>query len=786
MIARQKLADLLLLLVPLGGLTALAAGLGVAPSDSFRFGVAFAGFLLPGWFLSQGILPRGDDDITARFCLALFVSYTIYAACALSCRFLGWGYAAFGALFGLAFAVAAGVWWRGAACWTAAGLRRRWREIAVLVLAAILAAACFSRPYSDDIAIFEFLTLDSFEGRSFHPSALDVQTHGLSEAQPRMQANLLHALFGVLAQVADVSPRLLLFAVAPPFLGFFVPLALGFFVRSVTGPRTDPLLVLLGVIAPFSLFYSGFDTHWYEFQVLNSPALDKAFTGWVLLPLGLAFGWRYLRGGELRWLALVLAGLPALVWSHPMAPAYFLASSATLGIVSLRRGTWKRCLALGASGALAFAAVITAVDPESTQRAIPELASLDLAQGGPHLWPGHYTQRGHHEASPVEYDRSGRPYLKPKNFFGSGLVRGSLDLALVWIALHEISRRLRVRRAGSAAPARRSLPLGTGAAAVSCLAARLFCAPEIPIGPVAMAAGAAAAALGLALVAASAWRDGEEGDDPEEAAALRLQAAYASVLVLLWVVGSALLARSPHLAPGLSRTGWLYLGFFPFVYVAQYAFRLPANLMQRLPRSGARLTPIVAALPVLLIGLHVIDQALAIQRYAAPVLMRLGVGSSVAAYWWHYRGRLAEQVAELDAGKGARAPFTRPAWLRDGDRVLLPPHDESTFAGKHEVMKHSVFYREMFAEASAYQALRFAFLESFAAYNDFSDGRLTPRLLHWLARERVTVVMWVPNSYVSRAEFDRLVAELRAQWPQRVRPIAPGVHRIREAGGETP
>jgi hypothetical protein len=38
--------------------------------------------------------------------------------------------------------------------------------------------------------------------------------------------------------------------------------------------------------------------------------------------------------------------------------------------------------------------------------------------------------------------------------------------------------------------------------------------------------------------------------------------------------------------------------------------------------------------------------------------------------------------------------------------------------------------------------------------------------------------MWVPNSEVSRADFDRFVAELGARWPKRVRAVAPGVYRI--------
>jgi hypothetical protein len=777
LIARRKLADLLLLLVPLGGLTALSAGFGVAGPESVRFGAAFAAFLLPGWLLSLRIVPRAEQGVLgSRLCVALFVSYALYAVCALACRFAGWGYGTFAAFLALASAGAAASWWRTDSCGTSSAVRRHWREIAVVGLAAILAAACFSHPYSDDVALFEFNTLESFEQRNFEPSALDVRPHGLSEAQPRMRANLLHAGIGLSAAVTDVSPRLLLYAVAPPFFGFFIPLALGFFVGTVTRASVDPVLVLLAVIAPWSLCYPGFDVHWYEFQVLNNAVLDKAFAGWVLLPVALAFSWRFLATGEWRWLALVLAGLPGLVWTHPLAPTYFFASCGALGLAAFRQGTWKRCLALAACGALGFALVVTTVDPASTQRAVPELASLDLAQGGPHLWPGHYTQRGHHEASGVEYDGDGRPFLKPKNFFGSGLVRGSLALALVWTALYGL-RRSRSRRE----PTGRTLPLEIGGVALSCLAAVALAASRLQMSPALLAGAAAVALAGLGLIAVASWRRARDnGEDAAEAAAFRLQGTYAGALVLLYTVGSALLTPAPHLAAGLSRTGWLYLGFFPFLYVAQYAWRGLAGAIDRL-QAGAHPSALVAALPVLAVGLHVIDQAQAIQRQSLPVLTRLGIGSSVVDQWWHHRRPLTERVAELDAGKGARAPFDRPAWLRDGDRVLLTPHDDFTFAGKYELMKRSVFYREMYAEATAFQALGFGFLESFTAYNDFSDGRLTPRLRHWIEREGVTVLMWVPNEVMRREAFERVVGELRAQRPGRVRAIAPGVFRI---GGE--
>ncbi|RPH60788.1 MAG: hypothetical protein EHM83_13955, partial [Burkholderiales bacterium] len=76
--------------------------------------------------------------------------------------------------------------------------------------------------------------------------------------------------------------------------------------------------------------------------------------------------------------------------------------------------------------------------------------------------------------------------------------------------------------------------------ALSCLTARALAGGGLPMGPALLAGTAAAALAGLALIAASVWRDAG-AEDAAEAAAFRLQGIYASALVLLYAAGSALL-----------------------------------------------------------------------------------------------------------------------------------------------------------------------------------------------------------------------------------------------------
>jgi hypothetical protein len=130
-------------------------------------------------------------------------------------------------------------------------------------------------------------------------------------------------------------------------------------------------------------------------------------------------------------------------------------------------------------------------------------------------------------------------------------------------------------------------------------------------------------------------------------------------------------------------------------------------------------------------------------------------------------------VYSLDAEKGAGAPLVMPSWLHEDDRVLhLPGFGRGTSAltlCRYQMMKRSVYHRELYSEAFALQHLGEEFVPSFLAYNDAVDGEVTPRLLAWLEQRGVTIISTLDARFVQR---------LDEQTPSRIVRLAAGTYRI--------
>ena len=99
-------------------------------------------------------------------------------------------------------------------------------------------------------------------------------------------------------------------------------------------------------------------------------------------------------------------------------------------------------------------------------------------------------------------------------------------------------------------------------------------------------------------------------------------------------------------------------------------------------------------------------------------------------------------------------------------------------------MRQSAYYREPFAEAYALQHLGPGFLDDFRAYNDFRDGRATPRLLEWMDKRGVTL-LYSHGKDFNRA-LERFAVRLEPLWPYPMDRIANGVYRIRPPPGSEP
>jgi hypothetical protein len=746
----------------------LAAGSFVAgfPSlDYLRFAAVFGLFLLPGWWLSATLLERAEvDSLLERLPLAFLIAYLVYGWLALACRAAGGSYEVFFALY--AFAAAAAGWLAGrrggAARWRrvlAAG-----RENAPVLLVLALALAFYTFPVSDDQGLWDFNILDSLETRSFAPSALDVRPFGLGEAQPRMQANLFHVFFALCGSVADVSPRVLVFYGATPFLGAFLLLALTALVARIAGPRVDRALALAAVIAPCTLLHQLPFVYWYEFRILNSPTLDKDFATFFLLPMLLWLAWRHLLEGRRRWLVLYLLGLPVAIWTHPVAPIYVLLGTGVLGAAAVSRERLRRVLALALAAVAAVALCTVAIDPAETHPAIQELVAIDLETNSLHFWPGHYGVPGHEGESSIMYTPEGHPLLKKRHFFGGALVAWSALPFPIWLALFLAGSRGR--------PRSRRLPLALGGGLVWAGFAMLFFG-WIRVTPGLVPAAGASAAAGLLLLPIAAWageasRPGEaswEGSvDDAEVRALRVQCGFVGLLPLLYAGTALALRMDPALYRGLERLHWAYLGFFTLVFLARHAGRGVGlgvgALADRLAptRSAATLRGGLALTPLALVSLHVADQASAMWRREPTLQSRLGLARSMVDDLNTPNSRrdrtfIPQSIRSEEGEQGARAALVRPPWLRDGDAIVhlhARPFYYQLIPYKLALAKHSVYYRELYSEAFAYQHLGDEFLRRFRAYNDAVDGRISPRLLDWLREQRVTVIATRTPRFLAR------------------------------------
>lgn len=740
--ALQDVAGLLLVLA---GVATLSTVTGVASFDTLRFTAVFAAFLLPGWVAGARCLsPAERSDPISRLCITLLISYLAYAVVALGCRAAGLGFGAFAVGYA-GFSVIALAWgWPAVSGARERSVRSRWREHACVVLAAVLAAGLYGYPLSVDLIFFEFNTLASLETRSFAPSTVDVRPFGVETPQPRMQANLAHSAFSLLGFTAGVSPRLLLYTIAPAFLGLFLLLALTAFVREFGGRRVDPFIAFVSAIAPFTLLHNAHHAYWYEGRIVNNPGTDKDFSGWFLVPLLLIVASRALQGQRH---ALWILGIGGLVigWTHPLGPTYLFISCGVLVVATLSREGLGRAAATLVISGITLAICTFAINAAETQTYLQELLRHDLASGGPRYWLGHYTQQGNHTYSGIDYCCGSRAVVSEKHFFGSSLVRYSVPLAIAW-ALAFGWRQWRERKArGSGEIAAGALLLTSSVAAV-CLH------PAPPTLTLLFASGIAGAA-GAGLVAASAWREEGPSDEAaratdlaQERRAVRLQAAYLAVLLGMYAGAAWLLSYSSDMAGGLARLSWLYLGFFPFAFAFVYGLDALRSIGRRLlPRRHAVVDTTIGVLPALLVTLHVADQTNALVRAEPTLLSRHGIAASFADEARDLReivGLMAKQVSAAESERGSDTPLASPTWLRSEDRVLV---DRTamlvSLEGRYQLMKRAVFYREPFAEAFALQHRGDAFLTESAAFNDFQAGRVTNRLIDWLLEREVSLII---------------------------------------------
>jgi len=750
----------------MGSVGALAAGFGHAGTDALRVSAALYLFVLPGWIASLRWLatPELRADVPLRLSVGFSLSYALYGWTALCLRLVGLGFDAYLCVHGL-FLVAV-LWWSRAREPSEPRSLVRHPANLLLPVAAVLAAFCFANPTGNDIPYFEAQTLESARVAGFTVSAIDVAPFGVDEPHPRMTANLLHVFIGLLAYASDVSPRVVLHLVAPILLGTIALLGLSTLVRHLAGERVHPAWAFLAVTAPWSALYSARHVYFYEFRFLNSPALDKDFALFVALPPLLLGAWRYLRFGEQSWLALPLLGAVPLAWSHPVAPVFLVMGCAVLCLAISWRHHARRVFAVLAASGFGLAVAHLVIDPTSTQELVGALTTRDLDSGTLHYDPMFYPSLGREGASGIDECCGGRLIIEQEYFFGSSLVSRSIQATLLWSGLVAVGAAVRRPR--------NRLMLATGALAAATAGVAWWLATASPLSfSVLLLSGAMAllSALGTQWLAIRT-QAGDECTD-YELIALRLQAAWIAALVLTYVLGSALVSHSPAMVVGLTRLAWFYFGFLAFAHLGA---RLQAGLAHGADAIG-RSGRLVSALPAVVLFAHVGDLvangAGGGRTMAERVLPFLAhdptLGASTPERPMH--------AAMPEVGRGLASAQERPLWLASGDCVLMAPYSP-WFRERYALLKQQVFYREPLAEAHAWDRIGDDFLREIDAYNDFHDRRVTPRLVDWLQRRRVSLIVFGPHS---RRPDRRFVRGLARAWEGEIQPIEEFGYRIAPA-----
>lgn len=707
---RRGLYDAVWPLLAWLAVAALARALGFASPLYLRVSAALAVLVLPGWWLSRWLLVPGDG-LALRLFLAHGLAATWLGLSVAVCMVLGLGFGGWYALHLLACGAALLASARAAAPdHTAELLAARARPWSLVVCAAatVLLAGYFRAPTNVDLEVMAPQSIEHQRRHDFAWVEPGGAAFGDPPVMPRLRAHLVHVSLALLADAVGTNPVAIGTYAATVHLGLLLFLALWAWTRVLAGPAAPPWAAALAPLLPLTVLYlpgAGYQAYAFHHQLLNGPAIDKSCALLFVYPWLLVLAVRWLETGRRAELATLFLSLPLVGLVHPLTAHY--AFLGALGL-ALALGPPARRVGLALGAAAVVAAIGAWQGGGGGEAWVDALVLRDLAtRAWPHYWPGHYARWG----LPTE--------------------------TIAWVG------------------------------------GRMFLRPGLYLTPLALASAGS-----LALVAW--WRRRAPQADPDRAAgerrALRVVAGQLVLLPAVWLGANLLLQLAPHLWRGVERLHWFFLGFPACaLLMARVARWLEA-------RAGARLRP----WPALVITGYLLGQLPWLLRDARE-FMRRDPGASAAPLPWllelaHGYPRTAAapfawQRTE-EAGVGERL-WDPPDWLREDDRVYLQTGSDWAEAprglgwqlcvDRFALLAHLIHYPELGHEAQAYARQGEPFLAGWDAFHDGLDGRVTGRLLAWLHRERVTVVVSPDPGFVAR---------LARGLGRRARPIDPDTWRL--------
>ncbi len=712
---RNLVIDLLTLCVAWGGVGLVACSVGIDSPYHFLICSAFAIFFIPGWILSN-YFRESCDSLPHRFFVAGLISFVIYGNVAFACYLSGWGFDAFYLLFAVTSVIAL-IAAYSAGHYDAAphygSLRPDLNTLLnalVLVLVVVLLAYYYRVPPANDLQLFMPNMVDHQALRSFETSSILESAFGLSESMPRNRAHLFHVFLALLGDAVGLNVVAVSIYLATIPLGLLMFASLYFFLRSVCGRGIPPICLVMALLAPISLFHRAADQlrsrHTvqvgdYQFMLFNSSVLDKNFALFFLLPALLFLTCAYLRSGRRRYLLLLLLSSVLTFYVHPVTGVYYLMSAPILIFAFGRVASRQARIAVGVYALALGVAVVAMKLGDQGQVWIDALAGHDWKTSRwPHFWLGQYLTVGvpSHGFEWVG-DITGRDYLVFKRaHYLSPFIVTSFAATVLWAGV------LFWRRRGPAHP---------------------------------KASG--------------------------EAIAFRTQIGYLAVLAALYVGGQLLVNLRPGLYRGIERLHWFYFGFFAYAFVFYHLIRaLDTQVAARLGNGWAGRA--VMALPSLLVIAHLSGEIYTLRH---PLQQR-SRGLLFSSYATEYGdgARMAgwTQRRTQQAGK-KRQLWVQPEWLRPDDKVFRSSFRDHIHRGYalgwvfaatgHALTPQLIYIPSLYHEAFAYQTYGEPFLEEFDAFHDGADERVTPRLVQWLERKRVTVLM-SPNQKFVRSLADAM------------------------------
>ena len=320
--------------------------------------------ILPGWFLQQALFSTRRTGVFERIAAAFLMSIALAALPGLAALRLHWSLDAFALSYGALAAIASGIalTWRPdreAETNEDEGMEEPhsvFSNLPLLLLIGVPLLAILTSPFwsGDRIARdADDLVYMAYVNEYSRGDALDTSVPSLT-ARPgafgRMEINVWVVLQALVTDNAGVDPIDLLLNYLPPLMTALAVVAMFTLAKGLF--RRTPIALLAAL---FVLVYAATDmaSHdGYGRNVFLRIGEDKMVAAFVLLPVALLIGARYLSRPTYRSYLLLILAIGAIFVVHPMVVAFL--GIALVSLAALRILIERSRAAIGSAAALAL------------------------------------------------------------------------------------------------------------------------------------------------------------------------------------------------------------------------------------------------------------------------------------------------------------------------------------------------------------------------------------------------------------------------------------------------